>query len=328
MKIISANSVSQGYEKSLQYLYSEGHEESSRNGPVIVAPMPVTTVFLNPPYRVMTDPLRDCNPFFHVMEAIWMLAGRRDVEFVSRFNKRIGQYSDDSEVFNAAYGYRWRNHFGRDQIIDAYEELARDPTSRRCVIAMWDPCRDGTGYSKDYPCNTHIYFRVRKGRADSWLDMTVCNRSNDIYWGLFGANAVHLSMLHELLARSLGMYTGVWRQMSNNFHLYPDNLPRPLKDMVNQYHSYGVECPYMDPMFRLDSCIPVGDKNCHVATFLNACERFCAEPSSGFSIEFIDHVAFPMYRLWETRNRDWLYAIRDFAWRQACEEWLDRRDRK
>ena len=32
------------------------------------------------------------------------------------------------------------------------------------------------------------------------LCMTVCNRSNDMLWGAYGANVVHMSMLQEFVA--------------------------------------------------------------------------------------------------------------------------------
>jgi thymidylate synthase len=321
MKVITANDVYNGYRKGLRYLHEEGVEENSRNGPVLVSPVPVTTMFMNPRNRVLLDPVRDCNPFFHMMESIWMFAGRNDVKFVAQFNKRMAQFSDDGMEFNAAYGHRWRYWFGRDQIDDAYMELLRNPESRRCVIAMWDPQNDGVGESKDFPCNTHIYFRVRTEPYHNVkaLDMTVCNRSNDIYWGLYGANAVHLSMLHELMANSLGLHLGIWYQVSNNYHLYPANLPKPLSELVEAH---------LAPIrWTQDIGIPVGLKG-GTHQFTHMCERFCSFPRCDTGYPILDNVAFPMYRLWETRDLFWADAIRDDVWRQACVEWLERRAAK
>ena len=61
---------------------------------------------------------------------------------------------------------------------------------------MWDGSCDLDTHHNDLPCNTHIYFRVVDGK----LNMTVCNRSNDVIWGMTGANAVHMTMLQELIA--------------------------------------------------------------------------------------------------------------------------------
>jgi thymidylate synthase len=330
MKVITANDVYDGYRKGLRYLHEEGVEENSRNGPVLVSPVPVTTMFMNPRNRVLLDPVRDCNPFFHMMESIWMFAGRNDVKFVAQFNKRMVQFSDDGEEFNAAYGHRWRYWFGRDQIVDAHNELVLNPESRRCVIAMWDPKNDGVGESKDFPCNTHIYFRVRTEPYHNVkaLDMTVCNRSNDIYWGLYGANAVHLSMLHELMANSLGLHLGIWYQVSNNYHLYPANLPKPLSELVSA--DVYKDNPYLSPLWTPHNGHPVGAQY-RIKSFLRSCELFCVYAQNGHltsGFPFLDNVAFPMYRLWETRDLFWADAIRDDVWRQACVEWLERRAAK
>jgi hypothetical protein len=51
--------------------------------------------------------MRDANPFFHVMETLWMLAGRNDLPWLVRFNKRFASYSDDGgNTQPGAYGYQ------------------------------------------------------------------------------------------------------------------------------------------------------------------------------------------------------------------------------
>ena len=55
------------------------------------------------------------------------------------------------------------------------------------------------------------------------LDMTVCNRSNDLVWGMLGANVVHFSFLQEYLACRLGVEVGRYTQFSNNLHVYTQN---------------------------------------------------------------------------------------------------------
>ena len=50
--------------------------------------------------------------------------------------------------------------------------------------------------------------------------MTVCNRSNDMIWGLLGANAFHFSFLHQVMAESIGVPMGYYYQFSNNAHFY------------------------------------------------------------------------------------------------------------
>jgi thymidylate synthase len=99
-----------------------------------------------------------------------------------------------------AYGFRWKKYWNKDQIKIVIGMLKENPYDRRAVLQMWDPHEDLARKGKDVPCNTHIYFKIREGK----LCMTVCNRSNDMLWGAYGANVVHMSMLQEYVAHCLG----------------------------------------------------------------------------------------------------------------------------
>jgi hypothetical protein len=74
------------------------------------------------------------------------------------------------------------------------------------------------------PCNDMVMFRLRDNGD---LDMTVCNRSNDAIWGVYGANVVQFSVLQEFVAGSLGANVGKYVQMSNSFHVYTDDTHSP-----------------------------------------------------------------------------------------------------
>ena len=124
-------------------------------------------------------------------------------------------FSDDGKVFNAAYGHRWRKHFGTDQLLDVINLLKQDISTRQAVIQMWD-VEDLVKDTCDKACNTQLIFDTRNNK----LNMTVFNRSNDVWWGAYGANAVHFSFLQEVIARAIDYPLGEYRQVSNNFHLY------------------------------------------------------------------------------------------------------------
>jgi len=190
--------------------------EETRNGPALVYQAPVIVSHVMPYRRVLFDPVRDANPFFHYMEAIWMLSGSNNVDFPASFAKQIREYSDDGITLSGAYGFRWRYYWDYDQLEQIIYMLKKDPTTRRAVLSMWDPQHDLEYDSKDTPCNTHIYFRVVNGK----LDMTVCNRSNDLVWGMLGANIVHMSILQEYIANATGLPVGTYHQFTNNLHVY------------------------------------------------------------------------------------------------------------
>jgi hypothetical protein len=213
--------VNEAFAHLVPVLQSVAKHSGSRDGNVIMFEDPVCVTYKEPRERVLFNSVRDCNPFFHLYEALWMLAGYNDVRSVSYYNSEMARFSDDGASFHAAYGHRWRNHFDKDQIKEAILHLAYNRESRRVVIAMWDPeadGTDGTSTGKDYPCNTHIYLKVIAGK----LRMTVCNRSNDLVWGMLGANMVHMSMLHEYLACCLDLPMGHYVQFTDNLHAYTD----------------------------------------------------------------------------------------------------------
>lgn len=220
MHVIKARNVNDALQSALWWLKVAGVVSDSRNGLVLAAPTPVTTVYAKPCERVLFAMLRDANPFFHLMESLWMLGGGNDVAFPATFAKQIAAYSDDGETLHGAYGHRWRKWFGIDQILYIINALRCDLRTRRAVLTMWDAgdldIADAGG--KDVPCNTHVYFSAVR----CVLDMTVCCRSNDAIWGAYGANAVHFSMLQQFIAEAIGVEVGVMYQVSNNLHIYTE----------------------------------------------------------------------------------------------------------
>lgn len=219
---ITAANVNGAFTTAWHYLRAAGVQETSRNGPVLVAPGPVVTTYLRPQERVLFNPTRDANPVFHLMEALWMLAGESDVTWLKQFSANIANYAEPDGHIHGAYGARWRNWFDQgeyDQLPIVIEMLRRDRDTRQAVLQMWDPASDLEGSWRDRPCNTAVYFDARGGR----LNMTVTCRSNDILWGCYGANVVHFSILQEVVAHGAGLPMGVYRQFSNNWHAYLGN---------------------------------------------------------------------------------------------------------
>jgi hypothetical protein len=316
---IKGRNVNECYHTALEYLAIYGKLETSRNGRVIVAPEPVLTTYQRPLERVLFDPNRDANPYFHLMEAIWMLAGEKAAAWPVQFNKQMAEYANDDGEYEGAYGYRWRRHFGLDQIQWAVEHLQANPDSRRCVITMLDGFGDRSDDSKDIPCNTHIYLDCR-GRK---VNMTVCNRSNDAVWGCYGANAVHFSVLLEVIAAGVGIPVGEYRQFSNNLHIYVD-IPKVARAVQNpqkrDHYVYGGYPP-----------LPLVKK---YDTFLAECELFLEDPTLNriWDNPFFYYVARPMYLSWQDYKRgelrsalSWANQIEDQAWSLACDSWLCRR---
>src|SRR3972149_7679584 len=83
MQTILARNVNQALTIALRVARDESlmKRRDSRNGPVVQFHSPVGTSYSDPEERVLTWAWRDANPFFHLLESVWMLAGRADVGF-------------------------------------------------------------------------------------------------------------------------------------------------------------------------------------------------------------------------------------------------------
>lgn len=177
MRVIQARNVNVAFYEGMHLLDECGVQEKSRAGLVDVVPHPVMTIYEQPCERVLFDPARDANPFFHLMEGLWMLAGRDDSAMLDRYVSNFGERFADKGIIHGAYGKRWRSALGYDQLDAIVAKLRNNPQDRQCVLQMWDMrqgdnltitdegCNDLLGDWKDRPCNTHVYFRVRQIEA-------------------------------------------------------------------------------------------------------------------------------------------------------------------
>lgn len=290
---------------------------SPRGTPTIEYPTPVSTTYRAPRERVLFNPARHANPFFHLMESLWILDGGEDVAWLAFFNSRMREYSDNGLVFHGAYGYRLRYSFGFDQLTTIRELFAKDIDTRRAVLSIWNPVLDLGTNSKDIPCNDLIFLKVR----DNKLHITVCCRSNDVIWGTYGANVVQFSMLQEVMAAMIGVEIGSYTQISDSFHVYPDNpLWQALKNLrvSPDYYADGYVEPY--PV--------VADRD----RWFNDLRAFM-DIKFGRSMEcsnpFFNEVALPVRDAWASFKYTSIDAalkgcdrIAATDWRLACTNWL------
>ena len=365
MIVLEARNVNYALAQGVDFIHRLGVREPSRAGDVLRVPVPVTTVYESPVERVCFHPWRDANPFFHLIESLWMIAGRDDLASLTRYVSTFGQFSDDGETVPGAYGKRWRdwqfqgsehsvgNEYGwPDQLDRVVEQLRTNPRDRRVVIQMWDPAVDverNIAGSKDVPCNiTALPFE-----QDGKLNLTVFCRSNDMVLGAYGANAVHFSFLLEYLAARVGLEVGRYYQVSNNFHAYVENAGDPQAcwpvewGPVDPYAMGAVE-PF--PIFKdFDGFEATGrgwaidDKGDRLR------DRYIKEDLAVFFDEgafaasqmvrwpFLSRVAIPMalaHRHWKGgKGEDRFTGALDILaqmpvrndWRRAGEEWIQRR---
>lgn len=322
MNSIYARNVPSAYSEALVKMKMMYVEETSRNGPVYTVPDPVFLQIADPRQRVLFDATRDANPFFHVMEFVWMMTGSQDSTWISQFNKRFTDYADPGTTsIHGAYGYRWRKHFALDQLSVIIAMLKKDPSTRRCVISMWDSEVDLGASHNDLPCNTSIMFRYVEGE----LNMTVVNRSNDLIWGMLGANAVHMTMLHELVASAANLTLGAYQVFTNNLHFYPE-MPKG-KEIWNTFlcddRYRGMEGVEPIHLLGRDEIYEDLIADCNLLVGLTD-----EDENPEFHTNWMRHTGHPIYKAWFTRDQADVRSVEALDWQLACREWLERRSTK
>lgn len=321
MLLIRGRNVNDVFPLGLFHLKCNGEERDSRNGPTLEIMSPVTIQYDRPEERVLFSPERDANPFFHMMESLWMLAGRNDAAFLDEYNSQMRQYSDDGVGFNAAYGQRLRSYFGRDQLDDVIQLLRKNPDDRQVVLQIWDV--DDLGKStRDKACNLTIVPRIRNG----YLDWTVYNRSNDFILGALGANAVHMSVIQEYVARMIGVKVGRYWQVSNCMHVYTEltwhwQKCKDLPLSVDDPYKNGQVAPF--PLIT------------NKESWMSDLYTFMEKPWAGvrYVDPFFNKVARPMavaHRAHKDgRNGlEYISQIEASDLRMSCEQWLMKRETK
>ena len=134
--------------------------------------------------------LRQLHPGTAAAEVAWFLSGERSTAWLKRHCAIWEKFVEEgTDIVGAAYGYRWRRHFARDQVALALATLAVDPSDRRVYVSAWDPGRDGLGEpSKNVPCPLGFTLSMTQspgGLTGHYeLHSTLTIRSSDVFVGL------------------------------------------------------------------------------------------------------------------------------------------------
>ncbi|HKV64557.1 MAG TPA: thymidylate synthase [Candidatus Acidoferrum sp.] len=160
-------------------------------------------------------------------ELLWYLAGSKSLRFITYYVVKYAEESDDGRTLHGAYGPRFLNMRGINQIENVVGLLRSHPDSRRAVIQLFDAA-DIAKYHKEIPCTCTLQFMVRRQRLEMFTNM----RSNDAFLGL-PHDVFAFTMLQEILARTLGVEVGEYKHAVGSLHLYdPDR--KKAKRLVNE----------------------------------------------------------------------------------------------
>lgn len=150
-------------------------------------------------------------------ETAWQFMGTQDPAWILSKAPKIWQDFVEDGKLKTAYGYRWRSHFGRDQLELAMEELQTNPTNRQLYISAWDPASDGLGgpQPKNIPCP--VGFSLT--RTGSRLHCSVFIRSSDVFVGL-PYDVMGYALTVDAVAASCGLAPGTLHVTLAHPHIY------------------------------------------------------------------------------------------------------------
>ncbi len=152
-----------------------------------------------------------------IAEQVWFITGEKNTEFLRKYTKMWDEFIEEDGTITSAYGYRWRHHFGRDQLGKLVELLQKDPSSRHGVVITWDPKDDGYGGTakKNVPCPYTFTVNIIGGR----LNLHNIIRSNDMMLGC-PFDTFGFSLLMYTLAQKLKVKPGIYTHTISNAHIY------------------------------------------------------------------------------------------------------------
>lgn len=312
MLVIKARNVNEALPLGIMYLNAHGKEISPRGQRTLEYPTPVCTEYSRPWENVVLEPRRDFNATFALMEALWILGGRNDVNFPCMFNSQLAKYSDDGKTFHGSYGHRIRS-CGKDQLKEVISKLKKDPDTRQAVLQIWDYKKDLNIQSNDIPCNDIVFCKIRDGK----LNISVGNRSNDIILGAYNVNTVQFSFIQEYIASMVGCDMGVYRQVSDSYHAYIDH------PMWEKLQGIAPNDIYPYKHYSLISNTKTFDKE--LSLFLDGNWPMFWDNS------FFPEVAIPVFEAWFAHKdcKNGAPIIREQCkasdWGVACANWLKRR---
>jgi thymidylate synthase len=171
-----------------------------------------------------------------VAEQAWFIMGSRKPEdFLRGYTKIWDAFTNPGDVVTVAYGYRWRKHFGRDQLGLLIDLLKKEPGSRHGVVVTWDPAQDGLSLvkRKNVPCPYTFTANIIGGR----LHLHNIVRSNDAILGV-PFDVMGFALLQCLLAQELGVRPGVYSHSISNAHIY-DSHYEGAKELMNRKNDHG-----------------------------------------------------------------------------------------
>jgi thymidylate synthase len=223
---VTGRTLADAYHKSIEALYHQGEASSCPDYNQLQKECTMTIVVEEPLAEPMISKL--------------FIGGHSDLE---QYRQEV---LDGILDFKIGHGWDYTYHDRiATQLPFIYEELKRNPDSRRAVIVVRDWKADTQHGNTGPACLQHIQFFIRNGE----LLMKVLMRSNDAPEAAF-MNMFAFIMLQKRIADGFKIGVGAYTHRSNSYHCYEKDF-KLLEGYIKGIES-GSEITYMYEGFYKD----------------------------------------------------------------------------
>ena len=262
---------------------------------------PATIILTDIRNRTITNEARELLFTFGLAEFLGIMSAKNSVDFITYYNKKMKNYTDNNLTFYGAYGPRLIS-----QIPQIIHKLKSDKDSRQAVMTIYNGNQDLFVQSKDIPCTVSLQFFIRNNK----LDLIVYMRSNDIIYGTSYDIQV-FTLLQEFIATKLEIEPGNYYHIVGSLHLYDDFKQKAEKIIESKY--YLLSWPQMTSEFTNNF-----DKILYYEQFIRNNDltqiNIFNEFHDSFTLSFlINLILFKFYRLKQKFNNQ---QIIDFIFKE------------
>ncbi|MFC1787712.1 thymidylate synthase [Patescibacteria group bacterium] len=224
------------YLKTIDQIYNQGDDIHSERTSLSTKAIPGITYELYPSEGFPILTLRKIPVRLFCAEVVWMISGSQRVDWLQQFTKVWDAFAEDDGTVECAYGYRWREHFGRDQLLDLVEHLRTEPSSRQAVVMMWDPSSDGltAPKKKNVPCPFTWVANIIAGK----LNLHLIIRSNDMMLGN-PHDTAGFALLQAMLAQELKVEVGKLTVSISHAHIYENHYDQVQEMLERTDHTHN-----------------------------------------------------------------------------------------
>lgn len=196
----------------------------------------VTFSVASPRHRLITSKHRPIDLGYAIASTLWTLIGSDSVEIISFYNPKGRDFSDDGARLFAAPGARIFFSPEGNQLAQAIQRLKADPSTRRAVIQIFT-ASDLFAATRDCSCAVSIQFLLR----DDELSCITYMRSQSALM-VMPYDLFLFTMIHEVVALSLGVKLGTYHHFSGSLHYYQDE-EETVRAVLEEEASPGPEMP-------------------------------------------------------------------------------------